>query len=137
MLCDLHCLSSRNVINDSTTPLWQRSVSSHIAFFEKSTVSHVHFVSQKSSVEYSGKKTHIVGHSVPDLFPFQGLDRIGALRPLAGAGLAALLSVEPVVTNAVLRDQVTPAEMVHTVFICRGQSRRMHSATIWIDYLMF
>lgn len=56
------------------------------------------------------------------LFPSEArshrLRGVGALWPLAGAGLAALLSVELVVTNAVLGNQVTPAEMVHAVFIC-------------------
>lgn len=47
-----------------------------------------------------------------------------ALLPLAGAGLAALLSVELVVTNAVLGNQVAPAEMVHAVFICREKQVR-------------
>lgn len=42
----------------------------------------------------------------------------GALLALAGTGLAALLSVELVVTHAVLGNQVTPAEVVHAVFVC-------------------
>lgn len=55
------------------------------------------------------------------LQPWKG---IGALRPLAGAGLAALLTVELVAADAVLRDQVTPAEMVHAVFFCRENQPR-------------
>lgn len=49
---------------------------------------------------------------------------ISALLPLAGAGLAALLSIELVVTNAVLGNQVTPAEMVHALFICRENKKK-------------
>lgn len=45
-----------------------------------------------------------------------GLRGVRALWLLAGAGLAALLSIELVVTDAVLRDQVAPAEVIHTVF---------------------
>lgn len=41
------------------------------------------------------------------------------LRLLAGAGLAALLSVEPVVTDAVPRDQVAPVEVIDAALICR------------------
>ncbi|TNN77168.1 hypothetical protein EYF80_012637 [Liparis tanakae] len=39
------------------------------------------------------------------------LKGLRALLPLAGAGAAALLSVELVVTNTVLGNQMTPAEM--------------------------
>lgn len=45
------------------------------------------------------------------------------LRLLAGAGLAALLSVEPVATDAVLRDQVAPVEVIDAVLICRQKRR--------------
>jgi len=47
------------------------------------------------------------------------LKGLRALLPLAGAGPAALLSIELVVTNAVLGNQMTPAEMVHALFFCR------------------
>lgn len=46
-----------------------------------------------------------------------------ALRPLPGAGLAALLSVELVITNAVLGNQVTPAEMVRALWLCRDSEK--------------
>lgn len=46
-----------------------------------------------------------------------------ALRPLSGAGLAALLSVELVITNAVLGNQVTPAEMVRALRLCRDSEK--------------
>ena len=41
--------------------------------------------------------------------------QIAALRPLPGAGFAALLSVELVITNTVLRNQVAPAKVVRAL----------------------
>lgn len=42
-----------------------------------------------------------------------------ALRPLPGAGFAALLSVELVTANAVLGNQVAPAELVRALLLCK------------------
>lgn len=52
-----------------------------------------------------------------------------ALRPLPGAGLAALLSVELVITNAVLGNQVTPAEMVRALWLCRDSEKRKRAVS--------
>lgn len=49
---------------------------------------------------------------------------VQALRPLTGAGLAALLSIELVVADAVLGNQVAPAEVVHTLFLCRDDKKQ-------------
>lgn len=62
--------------------------------------------------------------SSPSEAQSHGPGGVRALRPLAGAGLAALLSIELVVADAVLGNQVAPAEVVHAVFLCRDTNNK-------------
>lgn len=126
-------------------PLWKMSTSGRVAFFKRkeSAVSLFYFFTKFISQVLQEENTHEcraqfrvswVTSPPPERPPVLCgvLERPRScrpagvrapLRPLAGAGLAALLSVELVVTDAVLGDQVTPAEVVHAVFVCRENKK--------------
>lgn len=115
------------------------SICSRIVFFNKKSLQFLSFTSlKKSLVKYSRKKTHKCEHSSvcvvsnrsqmasvksPSEIWSYRLRGIRASWPLVGAGLAALLSIELVVANAMLGNQVTPAKMVHAVVICRDNKK--------------
>lgn len=138
--CAFHCLCSSNQwLDTALTPLERQQPSCLLKKKKRRGISLSSTSLQKSLVKYSRKTTHAVEHSsvccelLPPKWPLwchfllrlvaTCLRGIAALWPLTGAGLAALLSIELVVTYAVLGNQVAPAEMIHTLFTCREKTQ--------------